>query len=128
MKITLNITLLFFTLFFLVQSANSQNMVGLTKAEVQKQMDANYTKFSSNSFGISTNMNTLKYIDTKTDRTLIFYFNKENKCQYSKMIEDSDLLDTRIKEFNAKYKSNGNLQWIETKNGKNFNIKIEKEE
>ncbi|PIP55179.1 MAG: hypothetical protein COX07_01245 [Bacteroidetes bacterium CG23_combo_of_CG06-09_8_20_14_all_32_9] len=103
-------------------------MIGLTKTEVQKQMLVNFPKFAANFFGISTNINTLKYIDSKTDRTLIFYFTKENKCQYSKMIEDMDLIDARIKEFNIKYKPNGTLQWTESKNGKNYKIKIEKEE
>jgi hypothetical protein len=103
-------------------------MVGLTKAEIQKQMEAGFPKFTANSFGISTNMSTLKYIDTKTDRTLIFYFGKDNKCDYSKMIEDMDLLEVRTKEFNSKYKPNGVLQWTEIKNGKTYKIKIEKEE
>ncbi len=128
MNTNLKTTLLFFIMFFFILTINSQNMVGLTKSEVQKQMSANFTKFSENTFGISTNINTLKYIDTKTDRTLIFYFGKDNKCQYSKMIEDMDFLDVRTKEFNSKYKQNGNLLWTELKDGKTYNIKIEKEE
>lgn len=125
---SLKLTLITILTFFLIFSVQSQNMIGLTKTEVQKQMSASYPKFSASSFGISTNINTLKYIDTKTDRTLIFYFNKENKCQYSKMIEDMDLLSARVKEFNTKYKPNGELKWIESYKGKNYNIKIEKEE
>lgn len=128
MKNNLNITILLFITFFLNLTVSAQNMVGLSKDEVQKQMNKNFTKFAANSFGISTNINTLKYVDSKTDRTLIFYFGKDNKCQYSKMIEDMDVIDARIKEFNTKYKPAGNLQWIETKNGKNYKIKIEKEE
>jgi hypothetical protein len=121
-------TLITILTFFLIISVQSQNMIGLSKIEVQKQMTSNYPKFSVNSFGISTNINTLKYIDSKTDRTLIFYFNKDNKCEYSKMIEDMDLLPSRIKEFNSKYKPNGDLKWIENVRGQNYNIKIEKEE
>lgn len=119
------ITILMFFVFF---SIYSQNMVGLSKSEVQKQMAANFTKFSQSSFGVSTNINTLKYIDTKTDRTLIFYFAKNGNCEYSKMIEDMDLIQTRIKEFNTKYKPNGELTWIENVRGKKFTIKIVKEE
>jgi outer membrane protein assembly factor BamB len=102
-------------------------MIGLSKTEVQKQMAANFPKFTANSFGISTNVNTLKYVNSKTDGTIIFYFGKDNKCQYSKMIEDIDFIQTRIKEFNTKYKPNGELKWIENVRGKNFNIKIEKD-
>jgi len=113
--------------FFLIIPVQSQNMIGLTKSEVQKQMTLNYSKFSASSFGNSTNISTLRYIDKKTDRTLIFYFNKENKCKYSKMIEDMNLLQSRIKEFNIKYKPNGELKWVESIKGKKYNIKIEKE-
>ena len=41
------------------------------------------------------------------------------------MIEDMESLDARTKEFNSKFKPNGNLKWIEVKNGKNYNIKID---
>jgi len=128
MKNTLYISI--FILAFLIFSdvIKSQNMIGLTKKEIQKQMTSNFPKFTENSFGISTNMNTLKYIDSKADRTLIFYFDKTNLCNYSKLIEDISTIDARIKEFNGKYKSSGNLQWTEIKNGKNYTIKIEKEE
>jgi len=124
----LKLTLITILTFFLIITVQSQNMVGLSKSEVQKQMTSNYPKFSASAFGVSTNINTLKYINSKTDETLIFYFTKENKCQYSKMIEDMDFLPAKIKEFNTKYKPNGELKWIETVKGKNYNIKIEKEE
>jgi hypothetical protein len=125
---SLKLTLITILTFFLIISVQSQNMIGLAKTEVQKQMTSSYPKFSESSFGISTNISTLKYIDSKTDRTLIFYFNKDNKCQYSKMIEDMDLLPARIKEFNTKYKPNGELKWIDNNKGKNYNIEIKKEE
>jgi len=128
MKNKLNITLLCLSFLILIVDANSQNMLGFSKADVQKQMTSNFSKFSPSSFGISTNMNTLKYIDSKNDRTLIFYFDKSEKCEYSKMIEDMESFDARIKEFNGKYKTNGNLKWIDVKNGKNYNVRIEKEE
>lgn len=128
MKNKLNITFFCLTFFTLIFEVNSQNMIGLSKSELQKQMASNYPKFTVNSFGISTNINTLKYVDSKTDRTIIFYFNKDNTCNYSKMIEDMESIDARIKEFNSKFKPNGNLNWIETKNGKDYTIKIEKEE
>ena len=128
MKKHLKPTLLFLFTFFLFFQLSGQNMVGLSKTEVTKKMASDYPKFQSNSFGISTNINTLKYVDSKTDRTVIFYFGKDNKCQYSKLIEDMDVLDKRIAEFNTKFKKNGDLNWIETTRGKNFNIKIEKEE
>ena len=128
MKNKLNITLFCISFLILIAEVNSQNMIGLSKVDIQKQMTSNFPKFAANSFGISTNMNTLKYSDSKTDRTLIFYFDKNNKCEYSKMIEDIESLDVRTKEFNSKFKPNGNLKWVEVKNGKNYNIKIEKQE
>jgi hypothetical protein len=127
MKTILKPTLLILVTFFLSFQAEAQNMVGMTKAEVQKKMASDFPRFETNAFGISTNINTLKYVD-KNDRTLIFYFGKDNKCEYSKMIEDMDVLQKRIVEFNAKYKHNGELKWIENTRGKNYNIKIEKEE
>ena len=127
MKTTLKPTLLILITFFLLFEANAQNMVGLSKSDIQKKMASDFPKFETNAFGISTNISTLKYVD-KNDRTLIFYFGKDNKCEYSKMIEDMDVLQKRITEFNSKYKPNGDLKWIENTRGKNFNIKIEKEE
>ncbi len=128
MKNKLHITLLCLSFLILIVEVNSQNMIGLSKSEVQKQMASNFPKFTANSFGISTNMNTLKYSDSKTDRTLIFYFDKSDKCEYSKMIEDMESLNDRTKEFNSKFKPIGNLKWIEVKNGKKYNVNIEKQE
>lgn len=115
--------------FFLVTGApaRSQNMTGLTKPEIQKQMAALYPKYSVNSFGISTNLNTLKYVDSNSDRTLIFYFNNDNTCKYSKLIEDIDVIKYRIAEYNKKYKQSGDLAWTETARGKKYRIYIEKE-
>ncbi len=128
MKKNLKPTLLILITFFLIIHAGAQNMIGLSKSETEKKMASDFPKFTSSSFGISTNINTLKYVDSKTDRTLIFYFGKNNKCEYSKMIEDMDMLQKRITEFNTKYKPNGELKWIENTRGKNYTIKIEKEE
>ena len=127
MKTILKLTLTILVTFFLFFQAEAQNMVGMTKAEVQKKMASDYPRFETNAFGISTNINTLKYVD-KNDRTLIFYFGKDGKCEYSKMIEDMEVLQKRITEFNSKYKPNGELKWIENTRGKNYNIRIEKEE
>jgi hypothetical protein len=124
----LKLTTITILMFFVIFSVYSQNMIGFPISEVQKQMTANYPKFTQSSFGVSTNINTLKYIDTKTDRTIIFYFDKDGKCEYSKMIEDMDLIQARIKEFNTKYKPNGELTWIDTRRGKNYSVKIIKEE
>ena len=82
MKKNLSITLIFIFTFFSIFTSSSQNMVGLIKTEVQKQMELNFPKFSPSSFGISTNMNTLKYVDSKTDRTLIFYFTMINEEKF----------------------------------------------
>ena len=128
MKTNLKLTLLLVSTFFLYFFSGAQNMVGLTKSEVQKKMNTDYPRFTTNSFGISTNINTLKYVDSKTDQTIIFYFGKDNKCQYSKLIEDMDVIQKRVAEFNKKYKPAGELTWIENTRGKNFTIKIEKEE
>lgn len=125
-----------FTLFALVFLAFSAlpgkelqaqyNFVGFSQDNIKKVMAASYPAFSENRFGSNSQVNSIKYVDGENDRTLIFFFNKENVCEYTKLIEDIESLEDRVAEFNQKYKPEGELSWLEAKDGKTYRIKIEK--
>lgn len=81
--------------------------------------------FSHNAFGKSSDLNSVKFTDSKKDRTMIFFFDDKNICTYFKMIEDSESYTKRVAEFNSKYKNVSKNNWTSQIDGKNYKISID---
>jgi len=113
------------TCLFNVQIALEQ-MLGKTKKEIQAIMN-NHSEYSMNNFGISTNDNTLRYYNAKKDNTLIFYFDKTQKCKHIKFMDDIENLANKSQELNQKYIKTGK-KWIYKTSNTNVIIEIEQEE
>ncbi|NSW45842.1 MAG: hypothetical protein HPY79_08515 [Bacteroidales bacterium] len=103
-----------------------EQMLGKTKKEIQAMMN-NHSEYSMNNFGISTNDNTLRYYNAKKDNTLIFYFDKAQKCKHIKFMDDIDNLTSKSQELNQKYNKTGK-KWTCKTNNANVIIEIEQEE
>jgi len=99
-----------------------------TKSEIQKIMNENYKEYKAQGMNIISKNNTLSYYNTKLDATIMFYFNKEQKCEYIKTIEDIENMPEKINEFNKNYIRIGPYKWKTTYNQKIIKISIEKEE
>ncbi len=105
-----------------------EQLLNKSKTEVQQIMASTFTDYKTNNFGIKPNDNTLRYYHPKKDVTLLFYFNKQNKCKHIKLIEDIENLNSRIQELNSQYQKVSDNKWKSTINNQVFNISIEKEE
>jgi hypothetical protein len=91
-------------------------------------MNENYKEYKAQGMNIISKNNTLSYYNTKLDATIMFYFNKEQKCKYIKTIEDIENMPEKINEFNKNYTRIGPYKWKTTYNQKIIKISIEKEE
>jgi len=118
--------ILFF--FFCVTIVNSQIYIGKSKAYIEANLPKDIKGFSLSSFGINPKINSIKFVDTRKDKTIIFYFNDKNICTYYKLIEDIGEYNKRTEQLNNDYKNVSNDKWLAHESGKNFKISIEKSE
>ncbi len=88
-----------FSLVLNIQQQKVEEMLYKSKIEIQQSMPKLFPDYSTNNFGIKANDNTLRYYNAKKDATLVFYFDKQNKCKHIKLIEDIDNFEQRIKEY-----------------------------
>ncbi len=109
-------------------SAKSQNLVGLKKAEIIKIMKEKYPKFSLDQLTAKSSIASLKYIDIDNDKTLMYFFDDEGKCKYSKLVLDLDFYDHTIKFLNDSYTKDGDDKWMHKGDDKTSVINIDKNE
>ena len=69
----------------------------------------------------------LKYSDSADSQTLLFFLNQDSICKSVKMICDLNVKAEKEKEFNAIYKTNGENQWIDKRDGKDYFVMIRSE-
>ena len=110
-----------FTLF-------SQSYIGKTKDQVTTLVPKEMPGFAVNTFGKNPNVNSLKFYDSKKDRSLIFFFDDNDKCTYYKLIEDVASYDVKVAELNKSYTAAGKDKWSAKSDGKNVIISIQKSE
>lgn len=112
----------------LVLSCAAQNYIGKNKDVITSAVPKDLPGFSVNTFGKNPDVNSLKFYDSKKDRSLIFFFDSKNICTYYKLIEDIELYDKKVAEFNTKYQQNGKDKWTMKEDGKTLKIEMEKSE
>lgn len=125
MKRFLSVLIVLFAVSFM---ANSQNLVGLHKAEILKYMRENHPKLHLDDRTISSKNPALKYMDNAEERTLNFFLTDKNYCNYSKFIYDSSLFKEVMVDLIKKYKYEGKMRWIGQRDGKDYTITLEKSE
>ena len=107
-------------------SLYSQNYVGKSRDQVTSLVPKEMPGFAVNTFGKNPDVNSLKFYDSKKDRSLIFFFDAKNICTYYKLIEDISVYDKKVAEFNTAYTSAEKDKWTTKADGKNVKISIEK--
>jgi hypothetical protein len=113
-------------LIFLVLSCSvltGQNLIGYKDAEIRKFMKENKKDMSFDKV-INTKFIYLKYTDRSDSQTLLFFLDTDSVCKSIRIICDAYIKTERIKEFNALYKSGGENRWIDSRNGKDYIIRI----
>jgi len=115
-----------FFLFVTCSVVTGQNLIGYKGSDIKKFMkenrkDMNFEKVTNSKFQY------LKYSDNSDSQTLLFFLNADSVCNSIRMICDGPSKAERIKEFNSNYKSGGVNKWIDTREGKNYSIRVEEE-
>jgi hypothetical protein len=117
-KLTLSV--LFILLCFVVQS---QNLIGLKAKEIRAYMKENRSEMNYNKV-VNTRYNYLKYSDNSENQTILFFLNKDSVCREVRITCDHGLREQKIKEFDSRYKKNGENRWLDSQNGKNYKIEL----
>ena len=68
--------------------------------------------------------NMVKYIDRLQSQTLIYFFSKEDTCQYSKWMCDYSMLNKVVTDLNEKYKQSAEDSWHYTSEGQEYRITL----
>jgi hypothetical protein len=117
-KLTLSVS--FILLCFIVQG---QNLIGLRGKEIRKYMKENRSEMNYN-IVVNNKFNYLKYSDNSENQTLLFFLNKDSVCREVRITCDHGLKAQKIKEYDSRYKKNGESSWIENRDGKNYDIEL----
>ncbi|MFH2143134.1 MAG: hypothetical protein ABIJ97_11965 [Bacteroidota bacterium] len=127
MKTPLQLLLIIATFFLLMDSLNSQILIGMKETDIIKYMEQNLKSYTLNT-GFGATPTTVKFIDSKNDRTIIFFLDDKKKCKYSKLMLDIEEWDKTIEVMNKTYSKSGELKWAVKKDGKNYELYAEKTE
>ncbi len=119
---------IFFTLILVSFSFAlfSQSYIGKSKDQVTSLVPKEMPGFAVNTFGKNPDVNSLKFYDSKKDRSLIFFFDDKNNCTYYKLIEDAATYDLKVAELNKSFTAAGKDKWSTKSDGKSITISIVK--
>jgi hypothetical protein len=100
-----------------------QNLIGYRYMEIKKYMKDNHKELSFNNVS-NSKFKYLKYTDSSDSQTLLFFLNSDSVCRSVRMICNVTRKDEKAREFNSIYKKTDDNRWIESRDGKEYLIKI----
>lgn len=119
--------LLFCVLFFIsTVLAGGQNLIGYKYAEIRKYMRENKKDMSFNKVN-NSKFNYLKYSNNSNSQTILFFFDSDSVCKSIEIILEQLLTAQKVKELDSIYRKQGTNRWIDSKNGKLYNIDLKDE-
>ena len=80
--------------------------------------EMNYNKVINSKFSY------LKYSDNSDEQTMLFFLSPDSVCKSVRIICDVRLRSQKIKELNSHYLKNGENQWIDRRDRKEYLIGI----
>ncbi|MFH2094416.1 MAG: hypothetical protein ABIJ16_01855 [Bacteroidota bacterium] len=106
-------------------SLYAQVLIGMTDDDIIEYIEKNYPNYTLNT-GFGATSNTVKFVDDKNDRTMIFFLDEKNRCKYSKLMLDIGEYDKTVEVLNKTYKKIGDMKWVQRKEGVDYLLIIEK--
>jgi hypothetical protein len=100
-----------------------QNLIGYKCGEIRKYMNENHRDMNFNNV-LNIKYIYLKYTDNSETQTLLFFLSQDSVCKRVRLICDSGLKNGKVKEFNRLYSKRGENCWIDSRDNKNYLIKI----
>jgi len=110
-----------------VSPVKSQHLIGKTKTQIEKEMEASYNDFDLDQSSVNRTYKYLKYVNKITEETLLVFLTADDICSATKLTSDyANLL--QVKKQLSKYKPAGKNKWVYIEKGVKYTVKLKQEE
>ncbi len=108
-------------------SLDAQILIGMTEDEIIDYMEEKYPNFVLNT-GFGATESTVKFYDSKKDRTFICFLDNKGRCKYSKLMLDMEEYDKTVNVMNnsKSFTSIGDDSWVQKKGNDEYILRIDK--
>jgi len=106
----------------------AQTYIGKHKNEVKQLMKENRKNFSLDGSSRNTVYNLLKFVSQDNTQTFLFVFDKNDTCEYYKLIYDYSFLNEIQKELDEKYIGSEEGLWYFNDENKKFEVTLKRDE
>lgn len=113
---------------FLIFPLWSQNFIGMTKEQLKVEVKKNNSSFNLDDNSKNSAYNYLKFVDTYNEETWIFMLDSNDVCTRHKLMSDYSNLNTRVSEFDKKYKKAMKDNWVYIDNTGTYKVDIKRDE
>jgi hypothetical protein len=107
-------------------SGFSQNLIGYNSDDIQKYMKEKHAEMNFNKV-VNSKFSYLKYTDNDEMQTILFFLNDKAVCNSIRIVCDSNLKTSKIREFNSEYTKKGENMWIDKREDKSFLVLLKDE-
>ena len=108
--------------------SNAQHFIGEKKDEVRRLMAEHVKNLFEDTSSRNPSVNMIKYTNRLQDQTLIFVFDEEDNCRYSKHMCDYALLKRMTDKLDGEYERLNDTAWTYVHEGSVYNITLKKDE
>jgi len=112
----------------LIAPITAQNYIGMNPAEIAVAIKTSYPEYKQDKNAVNHTYTYLKYVNTITEQTILFFMSEKNICTYVRWMSDYSNLSDVTGMLNKKYKKNGANTWIYSDKGGSYIVKMEEEE
>jgi hypothetical protein len=108
--------------------SNAQHFIGEKKDEVRRLMAQHVKGLFEDTSSRNTAVNMIKYTDRFQNQTMIFVFDEEDICRYSKHMCDYSLLNGMKDKLDKEYRRLNDTTWTYEHESFAYNITLKKDE
>jgi len=108
--------------------SNAQHFIGEKKDEVRRIMSEQVRGLFEDESSKNPAINMVKYTDRFQNQTMIFVFDDEDNCRFSKHMCDYSMLKKMTATLDEKYTKLDDLTWTYEHEGSAYKITLKKDE
>ena len=115
---------------FFLETARGQHFIGKDIGEIKQEMQENEKDLFFTKEVNTGKYHFIKFENVDQTKTMLFLFDENGKCKYTKLMCDYSLLKSVQDSLNKKYDYQKNMTWIDytEDSTKSFVIELEKKE
>ncbi len=107
------------------QSLFQTNFIGIDEQEIRAELKMHQKGFKENTAFINNSYNYLKYEDSVSEITILFFLNDDNTCRMIRVMSSYSNYNDLLKELGNHYKSVDEKVWMYTIRDNNYQVKLE---